>query len=60
MNRTWDRFVIPCPLGGAALMFGPALSVPKDATEDDLETLAAELTQRLNVADSIVDAAVGL
>jgi hypothetical protein len=60
ITRTWDRFVVPCPVGRAALMFGPALSVPKDATEGDLETLAAELTQRLNAADIAVDAAVGL
>jgi lysophospholipid acyltransferase (LPLAT)-like uncharacterized protein len=60
MARTWDRFIVPCPVGRAALMFGPALSVPKDATEGDLETLAAELTQRLNAADIAVDAAVGL
>jgi lysophospholipid acyltransferase (LPLAT)-like uncharacterized protein len=58
LRRTWDRFIIPAPMGKAALMFGPSLWVPPEATEDALQALAVELTMRLNAADRFVDETV--
>jgi hypothetical protein len=45
-------------MGKAALMFGPSLWVPPEATEDALQALAVELTMRLNAADRFVDETV--
>jgi lysophospholipid acyltransferase (LPLAT)-like uncharacterized protein len=58
LRRTWDRFIIPSPLGKAALMFGSPLSVPPEATAEELQALAAELTMRLNAVDRFVDESV--
>jgi hypothetical protein len=45
-------------LGKAALMFGSPLSVPPEATAEELQALAAELTMRLNAVDRFVDESV--
>lgn len=59
LRQTWDRFIIPAPIGKAALMFAAPLWVPPEATEDALQALALDLATRLNAVDRCVDEAVG-
>ena len=45
--NTWDRFQIPLPFACVEMKVGEALRVPRDASENELETLRQSLEQRL-------------
>lgn len=51
----WDRFMIPKPFSRIHLRYGPPLHVPRDADEEELVRLAAELEGRLNALTTHVD-----
>ena len=44
--NSWDRFVLPLPFGRGVIAYGAPVTVPKDADEDQLEALRAELEAR--------------
>ena len=47
---SWDKAIIPLPFARMVFAFEPAIVVPPDATDDDLEDLRVELTARLGRA----------
>jgi lysophospholipid acyltransferase (LPLAT)-like uncharacterized protein len=53
---SWDRFVVPCPFGRAALVFGEAIGVPRDA---DREAARARLEAALREVTATADRLVG-
>jgi lysophospholipid acyltransferase (LPLAT)-like uncharacterized protein len=46
--NSWDRFIVPKPLSGISLVFGPPLRVARDASEEEVNSAIRELQQRLN------------
>ena len=47
---SWDKTIVPLPFARMVFAFEPAIVVPPDATDDDLERLRVELTARLGRA----------
>jgi len=56
---SWDKAIIPLPFARMVFAFEPAIVVPPDATDDDLERLRVELTARLGRALDTARAACG-
>jgi len=46
--NTWDRLMIPKPFSRALVRFGKLISVPKNATDEDLERYTEELQSALD------------
>jgi hypothetical protein len=57
--RSWDRLIIPKPFARLTYAVGEPLHVPREATDDDLEALRAQLEQRLNDVTATAEADVG-
>ena len=53
---SWDRFLVPCPFARAALVFGQAVTVARDA---DRETSRASLEMALREVTETADRLVG-
>jgi len=53
---TWDEFQIPSPFARAAVVFGPATTIPRDA---DRERTRKEIEQSLDEATAAADRLVG-
>ena len=53
---TWDRLIIPFPFSRGAIVYGPSLDAPRDATP---EALRVELQKRLDAATSRADMLAG-
>jgi lysophospholipid acyltransferase (LPLAT)-like uncharacterized protein len=53
---SWDRFLVPLPFARAALVFGKATTVPRDA---DRETARADLERALREVTETADRLVG-
>lgn len=49
---TWDHMVVPLPFGRGAFAYGPHVVVPREATDEDLVGVGAELGRRLDDADA--------
>jgi len=45
--NSWDRFQIPLPFSRCEFVLGAALHVPREATEEERESLRVQLEQRL-------------
>lgn len=45
--RSWDRFQIPLPFGKCVVRFGEPIRVPRETTDQERESLRAQLEQRL-------------
>lgn len=45
--RSWDRFQIPLPFGRCVIRFGAPVRVPREASDEERETLRLELERRL-------------
>jgi lysophospholipid acyltransferase (LPLAT)-like uncharacterized protein len=54
---SWDRFIMPYPFSQGVFLIGPPLSVPPDASSDELERLRRELEETLNRMTIEADAA---
>lgn len=46
--RTWDRLAIPLPFTRVAIEVGEPVEIPKELTEDEVETHRLDLEQRIN------------
>ena len=46
--RSWDRFQIPFPFAKCVVRFGEPIRVPREATDEERDTLRAELERRLH------------
>jgi lysophospholipid acyltransferase (LPLAT)-like uncharacterized protein len=59
MLKTWDRFLIPKPFSKGILLAGEPLRVGRELDEKALDTLRADLEQRLNALCDAADDLVG-
>ena len=57
--NSWDRMMIPKPFSRALVRFGKLISVPRDASEEDLARYNEELQATLDRAVEFADANVG-
>ena len=55
---SWDRFIMPHPFSRGFFLLGPPISVPPDASADDLERVRRELEDTLNRMTIEADEAV--
>ena len=55
---SWDRFIMPYPFSRGLFVFGPSITIPSDASPDDLERYRCELEAALNRLTSEAEAAV--
>jgi len=55
---SWDRFIMPYPFSRGLFLLGPPISVPPDASSDDLERVRRELEETLNRMTIKADEAV--
>ena len=46
--NTWDRLIIPKPFSRVLIRFGKRISVPADASDEDLERIQEELQESLD------------
>jgi len=56
---SWDRTIVPLPFARMVFAFEPAIEVPPDASDEELERLRVELTARLRRAADVARAACG-
>jgi lysophospholipid acyltransferase (LPLAT)-like uncharacterized protein len=49
--RSWDRMVVPLPFGRGTILFGEAISVPRDGWEGALPAIGAALTAAADAAE---------
>jgi lysophospholipid acyltransferase (LPLAT)-like uncharacterized protein len=52
---TWDRFLVPRPFARVRVLYGPPREIPRDATQPELERMAAALEAELNRMTDEVD-----
>jgi hypothetical protein len=50
IEKSWDKTTINLPFGSIAVTFGDPVSVPRDASEEELEAKRREITDSLNAA----------
>lgn len=50
--RSWDRFIVPMPFSRLAIVAGEPIRVPREADEQERETLRAELERAIERADA--------
>jgi len=48
---SWDRFIVPWPFARVALVAGEPLTVPPDASSEQLATLCLEVDRRMGEAE---------
>ena len=53
--KTWDRFVIPLPFSRITITADEFLEVPRDLDDDALESLRAELEERMRAGVDDLD-----
>ncbi len=46
--KSWDRYMVPCPFAKALLIFGDPLTVPKNATEEEVESIRLKLESEIH------------
>jgi len=57
--NTWDRLVIPAPFSRVLVRVGKLITVPADASEEDLERYTEELQESLDRVCEFAEANVG-
>jgi len=57
--RSWDRLIIPRPFAEIVFLIGTPVHVPRDASEDEIERLRAELEATLNELTARAEAMLG-
>jgi hypothetical protein len=58
--RSWDRFTIPKPFARLRVDYADPVQVPTDASDADLEALAANLREQLRNSESVAFHALGV
>lgn len=57
--ETWDRFILPLPFGRGVFLWGPPMTVAREADEAAVEAARRTLEDRLNELTNLADAALG-
>ncbi len=54
--RSWDRMVVPKPFARGVIVFGPAISVPREGWQEAVAVIGSALTAASEVADRLCQA----
>lgn len=46
--KSWDRFVLPLPFGRGIIIWGTPLTIPADASDEDLENYKKQIEDEMN------------
>lgn len=57
---SWDRFILSLPFARSVFVWGEPIYVPRDLTDDEVETLRADLELRMNALADEADALCGV
>lgn len=57
--NSWDRFILPLPFGRGQIIWGEAITVASDATEDEIAIIAAAFEAQMNRNLERADSAMG-
>lgn len=57
--NSWDRFMLPLPFGRGKIIWAGPISVPRNASDADIEALRLKLENLLNSATQEADISVG-
>ncbi len=57
--RSWDRFILPLPFGRGRIIWGTPVTIPADASDQDIEIIRHQIETEMNVLLSQADAALG-
>lgn len=59
MHKSWDKYMVPKPFARAVMMFGDALTIPSNATKEELEQfrlrIEAEMHRTQAAAEALLD-----
>jgi lysophospholipid acyltransferase (LPLAT)-like uncharacterized protein len=58
--KTWDRFLVPRPFGKGIFIWGEPIVIPRDASNDQVESFNQLLEARLNAMTADADSRMGL
>ena len=58
--KSWDRYVVPKPFARALLIAGEGLTVPQDATPEEVEAIRLRLEERLTTLQTQAERELGL
>lgn len=56
----WDRFLVPKPFARVRLVYGEARIIPRDADEQEMARIGAELQQEMNALTERAERALGI
>ena len=56
----WDRFLVPKPFSRVRLVYGEARIIPRDADEQEMARIGAELQQEMNALTERAERALGV
>lgn len=56
---TWDRFLLPAPFTKGVMMWGPPITVPRNASPEQLDGVRSQLETELNAMTADVDRMTG-
>ena len=57
--RSWDKYIIPLPFCRVVILGGAPLTVPADATEEEVEALRLQLQEAMNEVEAEADRLAG-
>ena len=56
---SWDKFILPLPFGRGQIIWGSAVQISPDATEEDIETVRVQIEDEMNSLLAQADKALG-
>jgi len=56
---SWDKFIMPLPFGRGQIIWGSAVQISPDATEEDIETVRVQIEDEMNSLLAQADKALG-
>ena len=56
---SWDKFILPLPFGRGQIIWGSAVQISPDATEEDIETIRVQIEDEMNSLLAQADKALG-
>lgn len=53
--RSWDKYMLPKPFSRARMIFGDPLTIPENATEEEIEAIRLQLESEIHRLQAIAD-----
>jgi lysophospholipid acyltransferase (LPLAT)-like uncharacterized protein len=57
--NSWDKFVLPLPFGRGKIIWGSAVTIPEDVSDQKLENLRQQIESEMNLFLSSADRSFG-